>query len=97
MSKTDEKRKAWFFSGLQLLGGIILSAGYIPQIAQIVRTGLTRDLNLVYLVSIFVGVVFMEVYAIYLISRKSAYAFFVTNTLSLMLAGVMVALKVMFG
>lgn len=86
-----------FFSAMQLLGGAILSSGYIPQIAQVLRTGLVRDLNLASLTSIFAGIVCMETYAIYLARSKRLYSFAITNTVSLMLSGTMLVLKIVYG
>ncbi|GFN32475.1 PQ-loop domain-containing transporter [Paenibacillus xylaniclasticus] len=84
------------FDIFQLLGGLILSFGYIPQIVQIVKTKSVKDLNLNYLLLVFVGVLFMEVYAVNLIVRNTAHMFFWTNTLSLMLALIMLILKLKY-
>ena len=73
---------------LQLIGGIILSIGYIPQIAKIIKTKSVKDFSLIYLGSIFGGIVLMEIYAIYMFFvMHTAGAFAVTNTLSFILSG----------
>lgn len=67
----------------QLLGGILLALGYIPQIIQIKTTHSCRDLNSKTYLTIFVGVCLMEVYAINLWLNGSGYMFLITNTVSL--------------
>ena len=57
----------------QLLGGILLALGYIPQIIQIKTTHSCRDLNPKTYLTIFVGVCLMEVYAINLWLNGSGY------------------------
>ena|ERR1035437_7186372 len=80
------------FNILQLIGGIILAFGSIPQIIQIFKTHSARDINIVTNVSVFVGITLMEVYAINLAINNTAQFFLVTNTMSLILAGVMCGL-----
>jgi len=77
------------FDLLQLIGGIILSFGYIPQIVQIIKTKSVNDLNLKTFLSVFIGILFMEVYAINLAVNKTGYMFLVTNTMALLLSGIM--------
>lgn len=77
---------------LQLLGGIILSVGYIPQIVQIVKTRSCGDLNLKTYLSIFIGVAFMEVYAIDLVRQGSGLMFLITNSASLLITLTLCAL-----
>jgi MtN3 and saliva related transmembrane protein len=84
-------------NALQILGGVILSIGYIPQIIQIMQTHLVRDINYSFNIMIMIGVLFMEVYAIYLVkSKKSGHAFLVTNTMSTICAIMMVVLVSMY-
>ena len=73
------------FDILQLLGGIILAVGYIPQIAQIVRTRSCEDLNPKTYLSILVGVALMEAYAINLVVHGSGLMFLITNSASLLI------------
>lgn len=77
-----------FFSFLQLLGGVILSIGYIPQIRQILKTKSVKDLNFFTYVSITFGILLMQFYAVNLVvSTGSGHAFLLTNTVSLGLVG----------
>ncbi len=73
------------FDVLQLIGGLILALGYIPQIAQLIKTRSCRDLNLKTYLSLTVGIGLMEAYAINLALSGSGLMFAVTNTLSLLL------------
>lgn len=81
-----------FYEVLQLLGGLILSVGAIPQIEQIVRTKSAKDLNLATLVTLIVGMGMMEAYAIH----ENILMFAITNTISLILASVQLALKIYY-
>lgn len=81
-----------FYEVLQLLGGLILSVGAIPQIEQIVRTKSAKDLNLATLVTLIVGMGMMETYAIH----ENILMFAITNTISLILASVQLALKIYY-
>lgn len=85
-----------FTNLLQMLGGIILSVGYIPQIRQIIKTRDVSGLNFNYTLMVFIGCFCMEVYAIYNLMQGVAGMFFITNTLSTALAGTMFALKLIF-
>ena len=77
---------------LQLIGGIILSIGYIPQIKQILKTKSVSDFNITYLSSLTIGVGLMEIYAIYNLTQGIAIMFFVTNTIAFLLAAIMLVL-----
>jgi MtN3 and saliva related transmembrane protein len=77
---------------LQLIGGIILCAGYVPQIIQTVKTKSTQDLNLQMFVMIFFGVLLMEIYAINLVINNSGVMFLITNSMSLILDFIMIVL-----
>lgn len=86
-----------FFSTLQFIGGIILSIGYIPQIVKIIKTKSVKDFSMLYLGGVFVGIVFMEAYAIYMyFFLGQAGAFFATNTISTILSGTEFALVLYF-
>jgi MtN3 and saliva related transmembrane protein len=76
------------FDILQLIGGIILSFGYIPQIIQMVKTKSVEDLNSKTFVSVFIGTLFMEIYAVNLVINKVGHMFLVTNTMALILSGI---------
>lgn len=86
-----------FFDLLQLIGGLILAVGYIPQIQQIIRTKSVGDLNLKTFLLLFVGITLMEIYAVHLVVVKHAgQMFLVTNTLALALTGIVTALIVKY-
>lgn len=81
---------------LQLIGGFILSSGYIFQVKQTYTTKSVTDLNFTTYLSVFIGIVFMQIYAINLVSNGSGTAFLITNTLSLILSGIMVVLILLY-
>lgn len=71
------------FSIMQLIGGIILSLGWIPQIIQIVKSKSVADLSLKSYLLILLGISLMEAYAISLAVTGVGLAFLITNTMSL--------------
>ena len=81
-----------FFNALQLIGGIILSIGYIPQIIKLIRTKSSDEFEIKTFLSVLLGVSLMEAYAINLVISGAGVMFLVTNTMSLIIAIVMVAL-----
>lgn len=85
------------FNFLQLLGGIIMSFGQIPQIIQIMKTKSAKDINLKTYIMMFIGIFLMETYAINLVVHGTGGAFLITNTLSLFASGVMIALILKYG
>lgn len=74
---------------LQLLGGIILSLGYIPQIIKLVKTKSSHDFNINSFLMVFIGIVFMEIYAVNLVCNGSGCMYLITNTMSLTVQGIM--------
>ncbi len=80
------------FSIMQLIGGIILSLGWIPQIIQIIKTKSVKDLSLKSYLLILLGISLMESYAISLAITGVGLAFLITNTLSLCVVVVVVVL-----
>lgn len=85
------------FNTLQLIGGIILSIGYIPQITKTLRTKSVDDFNPTYYRLVFTGIVFMEMYAVYLFVVTGAGGMFlVTNSISTILSGTMFLLTEMY-
>lgn len=80
------------FDALQLLGGIILSIGYIPQIIKLIKTKSAKDFNLKTFMSVLIGIALMEVYAIDLFIGGNGFMYLVTNTMSLAIQIVLVAL-----
>ena len=78
------------FDIFQLVGGIILSIGYIPQIRQIVKTKSSEGLSLKSFGMIFAGILLYEVYALALvISKGSGHMYLITNSVSMILSGTM--------
>ena len=82
-----------FYEVLQLVGGLILSVGAIPQIEQIIRTKSAKDLNLATLIALIVGMGMMQAYAIH----ENILMFAITNTISLVLAITQLILKIYYG
>lgn len=80
------------FDFLQLLGGIILSVGYIPQIIKIIKTKSALDFNIKTFVMVWIGIFFMEIYAVNLALGGNGSMYLVTNTMSLLVQSVLVAL-----
>jgi len=74
------------FDILQLLGGLILAIGYIPQIHQLINTKSSRDINLKTYLMMSLGVGLMEIYAVNLVLNGSGLMFLITNTISLLCA-----------
>lgn len=81
-----------FFSILQLIGGIILAVGWIPQMAKVIRTKSVADLSLNAYLLILSGIGLMEIYAVALAVSGVGWAFLATNTLSLLIVLTMVIL-----
>nr|WP_218652884.1 PQ-loop domain-containing transporter [Paenibacillus sp. 79R4] len=69
---------------MQLIGGVILAIGWIPQILQIIKTKSVRDLSLKSYLFMLSGIALMEIYAIDLVSNGAGIAFLMTNSLSLL-------------
>lgn len=85
------------FGVFQLIGGIIMSVGYIPQIAQILRTKSSEGLNLKSFGMIFAGILLYEIYAISLVVHESSgHMYLITNSVSTLLSGVMCLLIVYY-
>lgn len=84
------------FDFSQLLGGIILAIGYFPQIKQILETESCKDISLKTYILLFLGISLMEVYAVNQWMQGMAIMFCVTNTLSLILVGYIIALILAF-
>lgn len=71
-----------FFAILQIIGGIVLSLGWIFQIDQIIKTKSVKDINTKTIGSIMFGITCMEIYAISLLIQGIGIAFFITNTIA---------------
>lgn len=59
------------FTAMQLVGGLILSVGWIPQIVQIIRTRSVADLSLKAYLLMLLGILLMEAYAVNLAAQGS--------------------------
>ncbi len=85
------------FGIFQLIGGIILSVGYIPQIVQIFRTKSSEGLNFKSFGMIFAGILLYEIYAISLVViNDSGHMYLITNSISVLLSGLMCSLIKIF-
>lgn len=85
------------FGIFQLIGGIILSVGYIPQIVQIFRTKSSEGLNFKSFGMIFAGIALYEIYAISLVViNDSGHMYLITNSISVLLSGLMCSLIKIF-
>lgn len=84
------------FAACQLVGGIIMSVGYFPQIMQILKTRTSKGLNLKSFGMIFVGILLYEFYAVFLVVNGSGHMYLVTNSVSLLLSGSMCILIKIF-
>ena len=86
-----------FYGLFQLIGGIIMSVGYILQIAQILRTKSSEGLNLKSFGMIFAGILLYEIYAIALVVLESSgHMYLITNSVSTLLSGLMCLLIIFF-
>lgn len=77
---------------LQLIGGMILSVGAIPQIEQIIRTKSVKDINLTSIITLIIGMILMQIYAVH----AGLTMFIITNTIGLLLAIVKLSLKILY-
>lgn len=80
------------FDILQLLGGIILSVGYIPQIIKLIKTKSATDFNIKTFLMVWIGIFFMEIYAVDLALGGNGLMYLVTNTMSLLVQSILVVL-----
>lgn len=84
------------FTVMQLIGGIILSVGWIPQILQIIKTRSVADLSLKSYLLMLLGIALMEAYAVNLTAQGVGLAFLITNTLSLAVVSTVVLLIIRY-
>ena len=80
------------FDIIQLVGGLILCVGSLPQLEQIVRTKSVKDINLISICTMVTGIVLMEIYAVH----SGLVMFTITNTISLFLAIAKLCLKIYY-
>ncbi len=86
-----------FFDLIQLVGGVILTAGYVPQIVKILKTKSARDLSLSMFGMVLFGLVCMEAYAINLATQNVGWAFLITNSGGLIASIILCTLIVIYG
>ncbi|MFC6649759.1 PQ-loop domain-containing transporter [Paenibacillus rhizoplanae] len=84
------------FTAMQLVGGLILSVGWIPQIVQIIRTRSVADLSLKAYLLMLLGILLMEAYAVNLAAQGVGLAFLITNSLSLVVVTTVVLLIIRY-
>ncbi|ETT44328.1 MULTISPECIES: PQ-loop domain-containing transporter [unclassified Paenibacillus] len=84
------------FTAMQLVGGLILAVGWIPQIVQIFRTRSVADLSLKAYLLMLLGILLMEAYAVNLAAQGVGLAFLITNTLSLAVVTTVVLLIIRY-
>ena len=78
------------FGIFQLIGGVIMSVGYIPQIVQMLRTKSSEGLNFKSFGMIFAGIALYEIYAVSLVVIDgSGHMYLITNSISTFLSGLM--------
>ncbi|WP_217283057.1 PQ-loop domain-containing transporter [Paenibacillus alginolyticus] len=81
---------------MQLIGGVILSLGWVPQIIQILKTKSVADLSLKSYLLILLGISLMEAYAVSLAVTGVGLAFLITNTMSLCVVLLVIILIIRF-
>ena len=85
------------FGIFQLVGGVIMSVGYIPQIVQMFRTKSSEGLNFKSFGMIFAGIALYEIYAVSLVVIDgSGHMYLITNSISTFLSGLMCSLIKIF-
>lgn len=80
-----DKRVSTILTLCQLMGGLVLSVGMVPQIIQLIKTKKANDLNRVSILTVLSGVAFMVVYAIGLNMQGVGLPILITNIASLVL------------
>ncbi|MEK5464392.1 PQ-loop domain-containing transporter [Paenibacillus sp. FSL R7-0210] len=81
------------FTAMQLVGGLILSVGWIPQIVQIIRTRSVADLSLKAYLLMLLGILLMEAYAVNLAAQGVGLAFLITNSLAVVTTVVLLIIR----
>jgi MtN3 and saliva related transmembrane protein len=86
-----------FFDILQLLWGVILTSGYIPQIVKTFKTKDVNSFSMNYIVMAALWITLFQIYAIYLYSSTGqGIAFLITNTASWICASTLLVLVLMY-
>lgn len=86
----------YFFNGLQFVGGLILTFGYVPQIIKIFKTKSVKDFSLNYALMLSLGIFLMELYAIYNAVKGVATMFLITNTIAWLCELIMLTLILVY-
>lgn len=85
------------FNILQLIWGILLTAGYVPQILKTINTKDVDSFSMNYMVLVSIWITLMQMYAIHLyMSTGEWLAFLITNTLSWLCALIMLWLTISY-
>ncbi len=77
------------FEFLGVLGSLIVCGSVIPQVIRTYKTKSARDLSIIYLSTLMLGVILLTVYSFYIGDA----VFIFGNTLSLLSVGVLIILK----
>jgi len=79
----------FIFSIFQIIGGVILVAGYPSQFMKLLKRKTSQDFSLFWVGTIFVGITFMEVYAgwLFIEAGLPALAFLITNSIAVLFSG----------
>lgn len=78
------------FDILQLVGGSLLAFSYIPQITKTFKLKRVDEISKLFWTVLFIGLCFMEVNALHLISLGT-YSYAITESLNVLLSGTFVA------
>lgn len=78
------------FDLLQLIGGVLLAGSYIPQIIKTAKIKMVEEISLAFWSVLFIGLVFMEINALHLISLGT-WSYAVTETLNVIGCGIFLA------
>jgi len=79
----------FIFESLGVLGSLIICGSVIPQVVRTYKTKSAKDLSIVYLIILMLGIVLLITYSVYV--RDTV--FILGNTLSLISVGVLIILK----
>ncbi|OQA48383.1 MAG: PQ loop repeat protein [Euryarchaeota archaeon ADurb.Bin294] len=78
----------FIFESLGVLGSLIICGSVIPQVVRTYKTKSAKDLSIVYLIILMLGIVLLITYSVYV--RDTV--FILGNTLSLISVGVLIGL-----
>jgi MtN3 and saliva related transmembrane protein len=75
------------FDTLQLIGGTLLALSYLPQIYKTYKVKKVDEISLAFWSVLFIGLCFMEINAMHLISLGT-WSYAITETFNVLLCGV---------